>query len=96
MCQYLRHIGSPPEELFMSRNTSVEIGDDLGLFIDYQVQSGRYSSASEVVRAGLRHLQTEETKLAALRASVQAGIDSGVAEPFEMEAFIQERKIRRA
>lgn len=80
----------------MPRNTSVEIGDELGAFIDAQVRDGRYNSASEVVRAGLRHLQDEETKMAALRMAVVEGIQSGPARPFDFDAFIAKRKSKRA
>ena len=42
------------EEALMARNTSVSLGDHFATFIDAQVQAGRYGSASDVVRAGLR------------------------------------------
>ena len=50
----------------MARNTSVSIGDHFANFIDVQVQSGRYGSASDVVRAGLRLLEEHEAKVKAL------------------------------
>ncbi len=56
----------------MPRNTSVELGDEITGFIDGQVKAGRYGSASEVIRAGLRLLQDEETKMAALRSALAA------------------------
>jgi len=46
----------------MAKNTSVELGDEIAEFVSVQVNAGRYGSASEVVRAGLRLLQNEETK----------------------------------
>ena len=72
----------------MSRNTSVEIDDELGQFVDVQVQSGRYASASEVIRAGLRQLQDEETKMTALRAAITEGLKSGPAQPFDFDECI--------
>ena len=50
----------------MSKNTSVELGDVIAGFVARQVKTGRYGSASEVVRAGLRVLQNKETKMEAL------------------------------
>jgi len=79
----------------MARNTSVEIGDELGQFIDYQIKSGRYASASEMVRAGLRYLQNEETKMAVLRAAVMEGLESGSAQPFDFDGFIEGRQSKR-
>ena len=46
----------------MSRNTSITLGDHFAEFIDQQVEDGRYSTASEVVRAGLRLLEEQELK----------------------------------
>ncbi|MFT4177877.1 MAG: type II toxin-antitoxin system ParD family antitoxin [Thermomonas sp.] len=63
----------------MARNTSVSLGDHFEQFIAGQVDSGRYGSASEVVRAGLRLLETNESKLEALRSALKAGERSGRA-----------------
>jgi antitoxin ParD1/3/4 len=76
----------------MSRNTSVVIGDKLADFVDRQVAEGRYGSASDVVRAGLRLLEEQETKLAALRAALIEGEESGAATPFDMEAFLARKR----
>ncbi len=76
----------------MARNTSVDIGDELSEFVAGGVKKGRYGSASEMVRAGLRLLQDQETKMAALRAAVQEGIDSGSAVPFDFGEFRAARK----
>ena len=74
-----------------SKNTSVSLGDHFQAFIDGQVADGRYGSASEVVRAGLRLLESHEAKLTALRAALKAGEESGFIESFDFDAFIEER-----
>lgn len=72
----------------MPRNTSISLGDHLAAFVDQQVQGGRYGSASDVVRAGLRLLEEQEARLAALRAALIEGEDSGPSTPFDFDAFI--------
>ena len=63
---------------------NVNLTDELDRFVLEKVESGRYENASEVVRAALRTLEREEqqyeAKLAALRAAVDEGDASGVAE----------------
>ena len=71
----------------MARNTSVTLGDHFTSFITDQVQTGRYGSASDVVRAGLRLLEEHETKVKALQDALIAGERSGEPEPFDNEAF---------
>ena len=82
---------SMPETL-MPRNTSVTLGDHFMGFIDRQVAAGRYGSASEVVRAGLRLLEEREAKLEALRAALIEGEESGEPQPFDSDAFLNEMR----
>jgi antitoxin ParD1/3/4 len=72
----------------MAKNTSISLGEHFTTFIDQQVESGRYSSASDVLRAGLRLLQDQESKLEALRKALQEGLDSGEPEPFDFDEFL--------
>ncbi|MDA0765881.1 MAG: type II toxin-antitoxin system ParD family antitoxin [Verrucomicrobia bacterium] len=77
----------------MSKNTSVELGEEIAGFVSGQVKAGRYGSASEVIRAGIRLLQDHETKMAALRAALKDGEDSGAPVPFDIDQFIEDRKV---
>lgn len=73
----------------MAKNTSVSLGDHFEGFIAHQIETGRYGSASEVVRAGLRLLEDNENKLAALRRMLVEGEQSGRAD-YSYEALIAE------
>jgi antitoxin ParD1/3/4 len=76
----------------MAQNTSISLDDHFADFLSQEVSSGRYRSASEVVRAGLRLLEDQETHLAALRAALVAGEESGAPEPFDFDVFIAAKK----
>lgn len=80
----------------MPRNTSVTIGDHFAGFISNQVQTGRYGSASDVVRAGLRLLEEHEAKVRALQDALIAGEQSGEAEHFDFEAFKARKRADRS
>ncbi len=73
-----------------NQNTSVALGDHFTGFISALVQEGRYSSASDVMRTGLRLLEEHETKVRALRQALQDGVNSGYLDDFDPEAFGQE------
>lgn len=76
----------------MARNTSVVLSDHFNDFITRAVESGRYASASDVVRAGLRMLEMEEEKLERLRVELQKGLDSGFIEDFDFDEFLAEKR----
>jgi antitoxin ParD1/3/4 len=63
---------------------NVNLTDELDRFVLNKVKSGRYENASEVLRAALRNLEREEQqyelKLAALRAAIDEGDSSGIAD----------------
>jgi antitoxin ParD1/3/4 len=74
----------------MQKNTSVTLGKHFEDFIAEKVEEGRYASASEVVRAGLRLLEEHEARVEALRAALVKGEESGSAEPFEVDTFLND------
>ncbi len=78
----------------MARNTSVSLGDPFAGFVDQQVESGRYGSVSDVVRAALRLLEDREAQNNALRAELLKGERSGPSSPFDLEAFLKEKRER--
>ena len=80
----------------MARNTSFSLGDHLADFVHRQVQGGRYGSASDVVRAGLRLLEENEARLAALRQALVEGETSGPSTPFDVEAFLTRKRAKAA
>jgi antitoxin ParD1/3/4 len=61
----------------MSKTTSINLGDHFQSFIDQQIASGRYGSASEVVRASLRLLEEREHRIEGLRRALIDGERSG-------------------
>ena len=73
----------------MAKNTSVTLGEHFDQFINQQLNSGRYGSASEVVRAGLRALEDQETKVMNLRNMLIEGEKSGVAD-YSYDSLISE------
>ena len=71
----------------MPKNTSMSLGDHFASFIETQVQAGRYGSASDVVRAGLRLLEEHEGKVKALQEALIEGEQSGKPQPFDFDEF---------
>jgi len=79
----------------MARNTSVVLGDHFEGFIEKQIESGRYGSASEVIRASLRLLEEREQRIRALSRALIEGEESGDAGELDMRS-IKAKARRRA
>ncbi|AUB83283.1 type II toxin-antitoxin system ParD family antitoxin [Candidatus Thiodictyon syntrophicum] len=73
----------------MQKNTSVILGDHFEQFLAQQIAQGRYGSASEAIRAGLRLLEEHETRVAALRQALKEGEASGRAD-YSLQGLIEE------
>ena len=78
--------------VFVGKNTSFSLDEHYSSFIDKQVSSGRYRSASDVVRSGLRLLEDRETKLQALREALESGERSGTSTLFDFDAFLARKR----
>ena len=78
--------------------TSYSIGKHFEELIESLIESGRYSTASEIMRDGLRLIEEREerrkAKLEALRAEIQKGIDSGLAEEVDIREMMEGIKAR--
>ena len=79
----------------MGRNTSVSLGEHFEDFVESSITNGRYKNASEVIRAGLRLLEEEEVKSAALRKAIKEGIASGIAIDFNPQKHLAALKSKR-
>ena len=69
----------------MSKTTSINLGDHFESFIDQQIASGRYGSASEVIRASLRLLEEREHRIEGLRRALIDGERSGDVGELDMQ-----------
>jgi len=73
----------------MQKNTSVTLGNHFEIFVADQVLSGRYGSASETIRAGLRLLEENESRLKILQNALIEGENSGIG-TYSLESLIDE------
>jgi antitoxin ParD1/3/4 len=68
-----------PKLLNMGRNTSISLGNHFEDFVDNSISAGRFKNASEVIRAGLRLLEEDESRIIVLKKAIEDGIESGLA-----------------
>jgi antitoxin ParD1/3/4 len=79
----------------MGRNTSISLGNHFEEFVDERVSTGRFKNASDVIRAGLRLLEEEESKIVALKKAIDDGIKSGIAENFNAKKHLETLKANK-
>ncbi|MBN8789332.1 MAG: type II toxin-antitoxin system ParD family antitoxin [Terrimonas sp.] len=73
----------------MAKNTSILLGDYFENFINHQIQSGRFASASEVVRTALRLFEQEENQKNELIKELKKGEKSGFVQKFDRKKFVK-------
>jgi antitoxin ParD1/3/4 len=73
----------------MGRNTSILLGDHFEEFISTEISSGKYNSASEVIRTALRLLEAEESKMKDLNKALSQGEKSGMVKNFDPKASLK-------
>ncbi len=73
----------------MAKNTSILLGEHFEKFITHEVSTGKYGSASEVVRTALRLLQSEEEKKTALLKALTHGEKSKRFENFDPKVHLE-------
>lgn len=74
------------------KNTSISLGSHFDQFVSNQVSTGRYKNVSEVIRAGLRLLEDEESKTIALRNAINQGLKSPRVENFDFGEHLEKLK----
>lgn len=76
----------------MAAKPSISLDEHSSAFLAREVAAGRYRSASEVVRAGLRLLEDQYAQMSTLRAALAAGEESGDPHEFDFDAFIAAKR----
>ncbi len=77
------------------KTTSVALGPYFEHFIQATIAQGRYNNASEVVRAGLRLLEEQESRVVALKGAIDEGLNSGIAAGFDPQEHLRALKMQR-
>ena len=77
------------------KNTSVALGEPFIQFARRKVESGEFATTSEVVREAMRRYIAEDANLEAIRQALIEGENSGPTEPWDLDAFLKERRLER-
>ncbi|WP_420320961.1 type II toxin-antitoxin system ParD family antitoxin [Flagellimonas sp.] len=79
----------------MNKNTSVSLGNYFDEFVQSRIKEGRFKNVSEVIRAGLRLLEEEESRMTALKNAIQEGLDSPLVEDFDFDENLKKLKAEK-
>jgi antitoxin ParD1/3/4 len=93
--RFLPKIGNFEQNRIIMRNTSISLGEYFDQFVKTQVSVGRYKNVSEVIRAGLRLLENEESKVIALKNAILDGLNSPRVENFDFDANLKKLKAEK-
>ena len=74
----------------MGKTTSFVLGEHFERLINQQVGSGRYASASEVVRDALRVFEEQQTAIKRLNDAIEEGYDSGISDAFDWDELFEQ------
>ena len=75
-----------------SKNTSIALGTPYTSFAKRKVETGEFGSTSEVVREAMRRYIAEDAEVEALRQALIEGENSGPPQPWNLDAFLAERR----
>jgi antitoxin ParD1/3/4 len=79
----------------MNKNTSISLGNYFDQFVQSRISEGRFKNVSEVIRAGLRLLEDEESKALALKNAIQEGMNSPRVENFDFDENLKKLKAEK-
>ena len=79
----------------MGKNTSISLGNYFDQFVQNRINEGRFKNVSEVIRAGLRLLEEEESKRISLKNAINDGLNSGLYSNFAPEEHLKSLKKER-
>lgn len=77
-------------QIAMGKNTSISLGTYFEEFIQSELNTGRYSSASDVIRSALRLLETEATKEKELIKALKNGEESRFVDQFDPKKNLEQ------
>ena len=76
----------------MSKNTSISLGGYFDDFVQNTINAGKFKNVSEVIRAGLRLLEKEDTKIEIVSSELELGENSKLIEDFDPKKHLTSLK----